>query len=183
MIVNESKRMTQLIHDLLEYARFGRTELHKESFNMRQLVEGVIADFQPQLKDRRVVWKVGELGDVIGDPDLLRLAVTNLIDNALKYSRRCPEAHIEIDVMPDGAQERETAFYVKDDGCGFDMSMAKKLFAPFSRLHASKDYEGTGIGLANVQKIIQRHDGRIWFESAKNKGATFFFTLPKGNVH
>ena len=183
MIIQESKRMTQLIHDLLEYARFGRAELHKESFNMRQLVEDVIVDFQPLLKDRRVVWKVGDLGEVHGDPELLRLAMTNLLDNALKYSRRCPEAHIEIDVMKDGVDGEEAAFYVKDDGCGFDMSMAKNLFAPFSRLHPSKDYEGTGIGLANVQKIIQRHDGRIWFESAKNKGATFFFTLPKGHVH
>ena len=111
----------------------------------------------------------------------MRCALTNLIDNAVKYTRRCSEAVIKIDVLPDDPARAETVFYVQDNGCGFDMDQAKTLFSPFQRLHSSSDYEGTGIGLANVQRIIHRHGGRIWFESKPDKGATFFFTLPRSD--
>jgi light-regulated signal transduction histidine kinase (bacteriophytochrome) len=170
--------MDQLICDLLEFGRLGRTELHKRPVNMQQLVKNVIDDAEPQWSDRDVAWKIGKLCEVDGDPALLRSALANLIDNALKYTRGRPRAEIGIDLTPEGSQPGEATFYVSDNGCGFNMKQAGKLFTPFQRLHSACEYEGTGIGLANVQRIIQKHGGRIWFQSEPNKGATFYFTLP-----
>src|SRR5262249_42951904 len=113
------------------------------------------------------------------DPNLLRYALANLIDNALKYSRRRPRAEIKIDLADGHSHEREAVIYVQDNGDGFDMAHAKRLFSPFQRLHNSKDYEGSGIGLASGRRIIQRPGGRVWFESEPNKGATFYFTLAR----
>lgn len=176
-ITEETKRMDQLIRDLLLFARLGRTELHKRSLDMKQLVNDTIQEFRPQFRDRDVVWSVGELGRIYGDPGLLHLAVANLIDNALKYTRRCPQARIKIDVVAEEPDRHERAFYIQDNGCGFDPEHAGALFTPFYRLHHGKDYEGTGIGLANVKKIIERHGGRIWFKSEQDKGATFYFCV------
>jgi light-regulated signal transduction histidine kinase (bacteriophytochrome) len=170
--------MNQLINDLLEFAQIGRADLRKRTVNMENLVKSVVEDYEPQLRNRNVAWKIGELAKVHGDPDLLRWAVANLIDNALKYSQRKPDTCIRVDMLPDPSPEGENIFFVQDNGCGFDMSQAKDLFEPFQRLHSNNEYEGTGIGLANVQKIIQRHAGTIWFESEPGKGATFYFTLP-----
>jgi len=175
-ITEETKRMDQLIRDLLLFARLGRTELHKHSLDMKQLVNDAIQEFRPQFRDRDVVWSVGDLGRIYGDPGLLHLAVANLIDNALKYTRRCSQARIKIDVVAED-RDHERAFYIQDNGCGFDPEHAGALFTPFYRLHHAKDYEGTGIGLANVKKIIERHGGRIWFESEPDKGATFYFCV------
>ncbi len=178
-IIHESASMDQLIHDLLEFARLGRTELRKQPVNLLKLVRGVIDDFRPQLQERKVIWKIGDLCEVFGDPNLLRYAMVNLIDNALKYTRYRPETHITMDMMHDGSSAHEAVFFVKDNGCGFDMKNAKRIFGPFQRLHTSAEFEGTGIGLANVQRIIRKHDGWIWFESEPDKGATFYFTLPR----
>ena len=178
-IVEESQSMDRLIHDLLGFARLGRTELRKQPVNMKELVSSVIEDFRPQLQTRAVVWKIGDLPEVFGDANLLRYAMVNLTDNALKYTRRQPETHVVIDTMSEDTDEREAAFFVKDNGCGFDMKKAKRIFAPFQRMHTNAEFEGTGIGLANVQRIIQKHGGRIWFESEPDKGATFYFTVPR----
>src|SRR5262249_44951134 len=163
LINKESERMDRLIHDLMEFARLGRNDLRKRPVDLRQLVKSIIEDFRPQLRDRQVVWQVGDLGEVEADPNLLRYALANLIDNASKYSRRRPRAEIKIDLADGHSHEREAVIYVQDNGVGFDMAHAKRLFSPFQRLHNSKDYEGSGIGLASVRRIIQRHGGRVWF--------------------
>lgn len=177
-ILKESTSMDRLIRDLLEFSRLGRTELHRQSVNMRQLIENVIDSFRPQLQHRSVIWRIGNLCNVFGDSNLLRYAMVNLIDNALKYTRHRAETRITIDITSRGVGRREPIFFVEDNGCGFDIQHAKRIFRPFQRLHTSAEYEGTGIGLANVQKIVQKHGGQIWFESEPDKGATFYFTLP-----
>jgi signal transduction histidine kinase len=154
VIISESKRMDRLINDLLQHAQFGRAELSRQRVNMGQLVRSTIEDFQPQLKERNVDWKIGDLGEVDGDPNLLHFALANLIDNALKYSRGRAQTEIKIDVITDRGPQGGADFYVRDNGCGFDMKVAGKLFSPFQRLHGG-EYEGTGIGLANVERIIQ----------------------------
>jgi signal transduction histidine kinase len=178
-IIHESSGMDRLIHDLLEFARLGRTDLRKQPVNMIKMVRQVIDEFQPQLQGRTVVWIIGALSEVFGDPNLLRYAMVNLIDNALKYSRHRSETRVTIDMLPKNSSEREAVFFIKDNGCGFDMNSAKRIFAPFQRLHSSAEFEGTGIGLANVQRIVQKHGGQIWFESEPDKGATFYFILPR----
>jgi signal transduction histidine kinase len=179
VICKEATRMDRLIHDLLEFAQLGRAELRTKAVDMDKLVRGIITDFEPQIRERRVVWRVGALVEGQGDSGLLRYAVVNLIDNALKYTSRRPEAVIHIDVMPEEPSGKETTYYVQDNGCGFDMRETKSLFSPFGRLQNSEDYDGTGIGLANVQAIIHKHGGRIWFKGEPDKGATFYFTLPR----
>lgn len=173
--------MDRLIHDMLEFSRLGRTEPHRQAVNMRQLIENVIDSFRAQMQQRTVVWRIGNLSGVFGDPNLLRYAMVNLIDNALKYTRHRAETHITIDMTSEDAREREATFFVRDNGCGFDIQHAKRVFGPFQRLHTSAEYEGTGIGLANVKSIIQKHGGQIWFESEPDKGATFYFTLPRSS--
>lgn len=178
-IVNESTSMDRLIKDLLEFSRLDRVKVHMQPVNMRELIGRVIDSFGPQLQDRKIFWSIGELGEVFGDPNLLRYAMLNLIDNAIKYSRNRPETRITIDMIPGSARNGEAVFFVKDNGCGFDMKHAKQIFEPFQRLHNASEFEGTGIGLANVQRIIQKHNGRIWFESEPDKGATFYVSLPR----
>lgn len=181
-IMKETTNMDQLIHDLLEFARLGRAELRKQPVRMRELAMKVIADFRGQTANRKVIWKIGELGEVDGDPNLLRYAFINLIDNALKYTRGRAEARITIDISTKMSDNETAVLFINDNGRGFDMCRAKKLFHPFERLHKDQDFEGTGMGLANVQRIIQRHGGRIWCESEPDKGTTFYFTLSRSSV-
>ena len=179
LMIREAHHMDVIIHDLLELARIGRGELRRHPVNMKALVKTTLDDFQPQVRHRDVVWKIGDLGEVEGDANLLHYALGNLIDNALKYTRRCRQAVIRIDELPEAASGAQTTLFVQDNGCGFDMSKARRIFDPFQRLHTEKDYEGIGIGLSNVRRIIQKHGGKIWFESAPGKGATFYFTLTR----
>jgi signal transduction histidine kinase len=118
------------------------------------------------------------LPDIYGDASLLRLVFTNLLDNALKYTRHRPQATIEVDTKPAPPGSAQVTIYLKDNGTGFDMKQARKIFDPFERLPQNEDYEGIGIGLANVKKIIEKHGGQIWCEAAPDEGATFYFTLP-----
>lgn len=178
LVVRESKHMDVIIHDLLELARLGRRELRQQRVNLGKLVRSAIEDFRPHLGARRIIWNVGPLADVYGDPGLLRQAVANLLDNALKYTRHQHETLIEIDAQPVAQDRSQLTVFVKDNGTGFDMKEARKIFEPFQRLPQDEEYEGVGFGLANVTKIIEKHGGRIWCDAAPDQGATFYFTLP-----
>jgi len=181
VIAKAAKQMGMLIDDLLAFSRTGRAEMHLATINQRDLLEQVIRELEPETQGRQVSWDLKPLPQVRGDPSLLRLVWTNLVSNALKYTRLCDTARIEIgSVAPqtDQGMPSECVFYIRDNGVGFDMQYVSKLFGVFQRLHRVEDFEGTGIGLANVQRIIHRHGGRVWAESHPNAGATFYFSLP-----
>jgi PAS domain S-box-containing protein len=174
-ISDSAKHMGQLIDDLLAFSRMGRNELSKTPVDLGVLVQEIIRELAPETQDRSINWRIADLPTVNGDRAMLRLVLTNLISNALKFSRERSQADIEI-----GCQvgEKETIVFIRDNGVGFDMAYADKLFGVFQRLHRVEEFEGTGIGLATVRRIIQRHGGRTWAEGKINQGATFFFSLP-----
>jgi len=174
-ICDSTENMGRMIADLLTFSRIGRAEMHKLRFNLSDTVREVRRDLQAQTQNRTISWKVAELPEVYGDPFLLQQAVFNLLANAVKYTRNRPEAMIEVAVE---TTPKEHVISVRDNGAGFDMKYASKLFGVFQRLHSSSEFEGTGIGLANVRRIIQRHGGRTWAEGVVNGGATVYFSLP-----
>ena len=167
--------MGQLIDDLLAFSRTARAELKKSCVPLAELTESTIRDLRHDAEGRQIEWVVEELPVVEADPALLRQVMLNLIGNALKYTRTRKETRVEIGSRPDRV---EHIIYVRDNGVGFDMRYAHKLFGVFQRLHRASEFEGTGVGLANVRRIIHRHGGRTWAESQLNQGATFFFSLP-----
>jgi PAS domain S-box-containing protein len=174
-IEDSVRSMGQLIDALLEFSRMSRTELNYQRISLGALVEEARRELQSEIKGRNVEWQIGKLPEVYGDPIMLRQVIINLLANALKYTRTREVAKMEI-----GAKSNsETVFFVRDNGVGFDPAYADKLFGVFQRLHKAEDFEGTGIGLANVRRIIHRHGGRTWAESAVNRGATFYFSIPK----
>ena len=175
-ISDSAKQMGQLIDDLLVFSRMGRQDMLRTTVNLDQLVKTVLHDLRLDLQGRTISWTMHPLPNVLGDPAMLRQVFVNLISNALKFTATRPEARIEI-----GATERnpgEVEIFVRDNGVGFDMQYVNKLFGVFQRLHRNDEFEGTGIGLANVRRIIHRHGGRTWAEGAPNQGATFYFSLP-----
>jgi len=178
-ISESAKRMGNLIDDLLTFARVGRAALQKREVNLDELVRETLGDFQDAIKNRKVACKIHPLPAVFADRALLRLVLVNLISNALKFTSQRAEAKIEIGCAPD--DDTETKFFIRDNGAGFDPHYAHKLFGVFQRLHNQETFAGTGIGLANVQRIILRHGGRVWAEGVEDAGATFYFTLPKQN--
>ncbi|KFE71452.1 ATP-binding protein [Hyalangium minutum] len=165
----------QLVDDLLTFSRMGRAEMRMAPVSLSALVEEVRRELLLDVEGRRVTWKVEALPQVQGDAALLRHVFRNLLANALKYTRRTPEAVIEISAR---ALPGETEVVVRDNGVGFDMQYVGKLFGVFQRLHTVDEFEGTGIGLANVRRVVQRHGGRTWAEGVPGEGATFHFTLP-----
>jgi light-regulated signal transduction histidine kinase (bacteriophytochrome) len=171
-----AKRLGQLIDELLVFSRMGRTELRQTPFDSREIIDEVIRELQPDLQGRQVEWHIGNLPRVQADPAMLRQVWANLLGNAVKYTRNRPIARIEIEQKQNGTGE--TVFAIRDNGAGFDMQYASKLFGVFQRLHTATEFEGTGIGLANVHRIVQRHGGRVWAEGAVGEGATFYFSLP-----
>jgi PAS domain S-box-containing protein len=175
-ITDSAKKMGKLIDDLLAFSRWNRVELRKESVDLADLAAAVRHDLQPDAVGRDIQWVSGTLPRVIGDPALLRQVFYNLISNALKYTRPRPQAVIEISCQD---TDSETVCSVRDNGVGFDMRYVDKLFGVFQRLHRASEFEGTGVGLANVRRIIFRHGGRTWAESQAGNGATFYFSLPK----
>ena len=175
-ISESAKRMGTLIDDLLVFSRMGRAEMRMAKVDMDDLTQDVIREVMTEAKDRRIEWKCDRLPDVTGDYALLRQVLVNLLANAVKYSRPRDPAVIEIGCADGDAGEK--IFFVRDNGVGFDMAYADKLFGVFQRLHRSSEFEGTGIGLANVRRIILRHGGRTWAESKLDEGSTFYFSLP-----
>jgi PAS domain S-box-containing protein len=176
IILEAAKKMGTLIDDLLAFSKIGRAETRETMVNMEQLVKEVLTDIQPETGGRTIAWKVGALPNLYGDRSMLRIALVNLISNAVKFTRINPQAEVEIGSME--KKEEGVVVFVRDNGVGFDMKYAHKLFGVFQRLHQSDSFEGTGIGLATVQRIIHRHGGRVWAESSLNRGATFFFSVP-----
>jgi light-regulated signal transduction histidine kinase (bacteriophytochrome) len=175
-ISDAAKRMGRLIDDLLAFSRTARAGLTRSSFDLGDLVKTIIRDLEHEIGDRRMEWVIGDLPSVEADPALIRQVISNLLENAVKYSRPRKMARIEI-----GSREErnEHVISVRDNGVGFDPRYAHKLFGVFQRLHRAADFEGTGIGLANVRRIITRHGGRTWAEGRLDQGATFFFSLPR----
>jgi signal transduction histidine kinase/DNA-binding response OmpR family regulator len=177
-VISESARkMGILIDDLLAFSRIGRAEMKKTGIDFAHLVRGVVDELKADEKDRDISWEIAPLPTVAGDAALLRLVMINLVGNALKFTRPRVHARIEIGAITDSPDE--TLIYVRDNGVGFDMRYVDKLFGLFQRLHAAEDFEGTGIGLANVQRIIHRHGGRVWAEGELDGGSVFWFSLPK----
>ena len=179
-IVNGSAdRMGQLIDDLLMLSRVGRAAMSETRVNLRQLVDEARQELAPAMAGRAIEWSVGPMPVVRGDYTLLRSALVNLLSNALKYSRNRNPARIEVGSTQ---HESELVCYVWDNGAGFDMQFVDKLFGPFQRLHQAEEFEGTGVGLATVRRIIQRHGGKTWAEGELDRGATFFFSLPAARL-
>jgi PAS domain S-box-containing protein len=177
MILESAKRMGNLIDDLLAFSRIGRAETRKTTISLEALVKEVLHELRPETDGRNIAWAIGPLPDLYGDRSMLRLALINLISNAVKFTRTEPQAKIEIR-SADG-QDDETVVFIRDNGVGFDMKYAHKLFGVFQRLHQTEAFEGTGIGLATVQRVIHRHGGRVWAEGLTGGGATFYFAVPK----
>lgn len=175
-IAESARQMSRLIDDLLAFSRTARAEVHKTGVDLDALVRSCIQDMAHEIGDRKIEWQIDKLPEVQADAPLLRQVYVNLLANALKYTRPRPSPRIEV-----GAQtsKNELVLYVKDNGVGFDMRYAHKLFGVFQRLHRASEFEGTGIGLANVRRIIARHGGRTWAEGEIDKGAAFYFSLPK----
>ncbi len=178
-ITESAKRLGVLIDELLVFSRMGRTELHEAPVAVRPLVDEVVRGLQPEMQGRQIEWEIGELPSVRADAPMLRQVWANLLGNAVKYTRQKPVAHIAVACRRDDAEGY--VFSVRDDGAGFDMKYVAKLFGVFQRLHSASEFEGTGIGLANVQRIVQRHHGRVWAEGSLGEGATFYFTVPATN--
>jgi PAS domain S-box-containing protein len=176
VIASSARNMSQLIDDLLSFARTTRQPLVVSPLQMGEILEEALVQVRKSCPDRNIEWVAAPMPQIEGDAGLLRQVWINLLDNAVKYSRRQELARIEIGCAQ---TDREWTFWVRDNGVGFDMKCADKLFGVFQRLHRPDEFEGTGIGLVTVQRIVVRHKGRIWAESAPDQGATFTFALPK----
>jgi signal transduction histidine kinase len=176
-ILDAAKRMGALIDDLLAFSRLGRAETRASTVSLRDVVNEVVEELRPDMAGRTVSWRIGDLPDLYCDRSMLRMVFVNLIANAIKFTRPRELAAIEIGSLEDA---RGVVVFVRDNGVGFDMKYSHKLFRVFQRLHGSEEFEGTGIGLATVQRIIQRHGGTAWAEGSVNGGATLFLALPPG---
>jgi light-regulated signal transduction histidine kinase (bacteriophytochrome) len=177
MILESAKRMGNLIDDLLAFSRIGRAETQKTLVSLAQLVKEALAEVRQDAEGRDIAWKISSLPDFYGDRSMLRVVLVNLIANAVKFTRTRLRAEIEIGCA-DGNTD-QLIIFVRDNGVGFDMRYVHKLFGVFQRLHPSDEFEGTGIGLATVQRIINRHGGKVWAEGSVDSGATFYFSAPR----
>jgi len=176
-ISGAAQKMSLLIDDLLSFSRMGRQAMSPKKVDLGNLVRDIIRELAPDAVGRNIDWCIGDLPGVNGDAAMLRIVLVNLISNAFKFTRPREKARIEIGSLP--GQNTETVIFVRDNGVGFDMTYKDKLFGVFQRLHRADEFEGTGIGLANVRRLIARHGGRTWAESALDQGATFYVALPQ----
>jgi signal transduction histidine kinase len=176
VIAGSAQRMAQLIDDLLVFSRLGRGALRLQAVDMQSMVEEARALVESGVEDRRIVWTVAPLPMVIGDENMLRTVWQNLLGNAVKYTGQCDVARIEVSMQQ--GRQGDYEFTVADNGAGFDMQFADKLFGVFQRLHRASEFPGNGIGLANVRRIVARHGGRVWADAEPGKGARFHFSLP-----
>jgi PAS domain S-box-containing protein len=177
VITAEAKRMGELIDDLLSFSRLSRKELQKTKIDMKALAFSVLGELVSEAQRQRIDFSVGKLPPAVGDPALIHQVWMNLLSNAIKFSSRKERALIEVGTK---RSEDELIYCVRDNGAGFDIQYVDKLFGVFQRLHSEDEFEGTGVGLAIVQRIVQRHGGRVWAEGQVDKGATFYFALPRG---
>lgn len=190
VIFDSVAHMNRLIDDLLAFSRVLRTEMTFRPVHLDRVVKGVIEDLRQDIRERKIVWDIVPLPVVMGDAALLQQVMANLIGNAVKYTSKREEARIAVDVCAPGAApnagpqpaphnpQSEIVLFVRDNGAGFDPAYTDKLFGVFRRLHSQEDFAGTGIGLALVRRIVQRHGGRVWAEGEVDKGATFYLALP-----
>jgi len=174
VISDNAVQMGQLIEDILQYSRMVRKPLEKGEVHMKKLTEGVIEEFKGACKDRDIEINVQEMPNCTGDSVMIKQVLVNLISNAIKFTINKQKAEIEV-----GSKQvdNETVYYVKDNGVGFDMKYSDKLFGLFQRLHSTKEFEGTGVGLAIAQRLMFKHKGRIWPDAKVNEGATFYFSF------
>jgi PAS domain S-box-containing protein len=177
IIADSARQMGTLIDDLLVFSRMSRTELRQAKVSPNSLLDEAVTAAKSDVNGRRINWKIAALPEIEADAAMLRQVWVNLVNNAVKYSRTRDPAEIEIGC--DNRANGEHVFFVRDNGVGFDMQYAHKLFGVFQRLHRADEFEGTGIGLANVRRIVSRHGGRTWAEGALDQGATFYFSMPK----
>jgi light-regulated signal transduction histidine kinase (bacteriophytochrome) len=176
-ISDSAKKMGVLIDDLLSFSRTGRQAMSLQQVALEPLARAIIQELESDAAGRNVTWRIGDLPTVDGDASMLRMVLANLISNALKFTPPRQQAQIEIGSY--AGQGTEVVNFVRDNGVGFDMAYVDKLFGVFQRLHRAEEFEGTGIGLANVRRIIARHGGWTWAEGKPNQGATFYFMLPQ----
>jgi PAS domain S-box-containing protein len=177
MILEAAKRMGTLIDDLLGFSRISRIEAHNSVVSLERLVQEAVAEVRQDANERKIAWKINPLPEWYADGSMLRLALVNLISNAVKFTRTRPQAEIEIGCTEQ--KDDHVVLFVRDNGVGFDMKYSNKLFGVFQRLHPQQSFEGTGIGLATVQRIVHRHGGRVWAEGKLDGGASFYFSLSK----
>ncbi len=175
VIADTSRQMGDLIGALLEFSRTGRTEMRETSVELDALVREAIHNLERATAGRNISWHIASLPRVVGDPAMLKQVFANLLGNAVKYTGTRDAAQIEIGCA--GEEEGQVILFVRDNGVGFDMKYADKLFGVFQRLHGTDEFEGSGVGLANVRRIIARHGGRTWAEGKPGEGATFYFSL------
>jgi PAS domain S-box-containing protein len=175
IIISSSVRMGTMIDNLLNFSRLGRKSLFLVEINLNELIPKVIDQFKPELKNRKITWKLGKFPVIMGDIQLLTLAFENLISNAIKFTSNKENAKIQIGCTED--KSKTCTIFVKDNGAGFDQQFSDKLFGVFQRLHSNEEFEGIGIGLANVKQIVKKHGGSIWAEGKPNEGATFFIKI------
>jgi light-regulated signal transduction histidine kinase (bacteriophytochrome) len=175
-IARSVTEMGQMIDALLQFSRLSRAKMHFKRVSLAAVAQDVRRELRNEIKGRHITWQIGHLPEMQGDLLMLRQAIVHLLSNAIKFTRTRRNAKIEI-----GAKKgaRETIFFVRDNGVGFDMSYADKLFGVFQRFHRSTEFEGTGVGLAIVRRIIHKHGGRTWAEGKADGGATFYFSLPE----
>lgn len=172
LVIENSVKMGSLIDSLLLLSKLGKKDMRKNPINMNELVNKILEEFQEDLKKGKLELKVKDLPPIMGDAELLKQVLINLISNAIKYSSKKENPKIEIGYLE---KEKEITYYVKDNGAGFSMQYVNKLFGVFQRLHENSEFEGIGIGLAIVQRIVLRHGGRVWAEGEVDQGATFYF--------
>jgi PAS domain S-box-containing protein len=177
IILESAKKMGNLIDDLLAFSRIGRAETHKKLVSLDEIAREALSEVRRETEGRDIAWKIGALPAWYGDGAMLQLALVNLMSNAAKFTRTRPKAEIEIGCVDQ--QQDQVVIFIRDNGVGFNMKYVNKLFGVFQRLHSPEAFEGTGIGLATVQRIVHRHGGRVWAEGLVDQGATFYFSLSK----